>query len=276
MNKIGVMQGRLLPKYKGRYQAHPVNYWAGEFQTASKLALDLIEFIVDYNDFDANPLLSDSGLNELLGKIQETSVKVSTICADYFMEAPLHSKSLITSDQSHEVLKKLIAVSGKIGVTDIVVPCVDQSRLENNRDKDFFVKQIDSLGQNLAESKVNISIESDLNPEEISNLLSKFESANVRINYDIGNSASLGFDPSEEIDAYGDKISDVHIKDRVLHGGPVELGTGVADFDKVFKKLRDIKYSGPFIMQAYRDDEGVEIFKSQLIFAKKLINKYFN
>jgi len=276
MNKIGVMQGRLLPKYKWRYQAHPVNYWAGEFQTASKLALDLIEFIVDYNDFDANPLLSDSGLNELLGKIQETSVKVSTICADYFMEAPLHSKSLITSDQSHEVLKKLIAVSGKIGVTDIVVPCVDQSRLENNRDKDFFVKQIDSLGQNLAESKVNISIESDLNPEEISNLLSKFESANVRINYDIGNSASLGFDPSEEIDAYGDKISDVHIKDRVLHGGPVELGTGVADFDKVFKKLRDIKYSGPFIMQAYRDDEGVEIFKSQLIFAKKLINKYFN
>jgi len=276
MNKIGVMQGRLLPKYKGRYQAHPVNYWAGEFQTASKLALDLIEFIVDYNDFDANPLLSDSGLNELLGKIQETSVQVSTICADYFMEAPLHSKSLITSDQSHEVLKKLIAVSGKIGVTDIVVPCVDQSRLENNRDKDFFVKQIDSLGQNLAESKVNISIESDLNPEEISNLLSKFESANVRINYDIGNSASLGFDPSEEIDAYGDKISDVHIKDRVLHGGPVELGTGVADFDKVFKKLRDIKYSGPFIMQAYRDDEGVEIFKSQLIFAKKLINKYFN
>ena len=270
------MQGRLLPKYKGRYQAHPVNYWAGEFQTASKLALDLIEFIVDYNDFDANPLLSDSGLNELLGKIQETSVQVSTICADYFMEAPLHSKSLITSDQSHEVLKKLIAVSGKIGVTDIVVPCVDQSRLENNRDKDFFVKQIDSLGQNLAESKVNISIESDLNPEEISNLLSKFESANVRINYDIGNSASLGFDPSEEIDAYGDKISDVHIKDRVLHGGPVELGTGVADFDKVFKKLRDIKYSGPFIMQAYRDDEGVEIFKSQLIFAKKLINKYFN
>ena len=26
-NKFGIMQGRLLPKYQDRYQAHPVGYW---------------------------------------------------------------------------------------------------------------------------------------------------------------------------------------------------------------------------------------------------------
>ena len=35
MNGIGIMQGRLLPKYKERYQAHPVGYWDEEFSIAA-------------------------------------------------------------------------------------------------------------------------------------------------------------------------------------------------------------------------------------------------
>ena len=31
VNQVGVMQGRLLPKYKGRYQAHPKDTWQDEF-----------------------------------------------------------------------------------------------------------------------------------------------------------------------------------------------------------------------------------------------------
>lgn len=56
-NKIGVMQGRLLPKYQGRYQAHPLGYWREEFEVAGKLGLDCIKFIFDFNDAFKNPLL---------------------------------------------------------------------------------------------------------------------------------------------------------------------------------------------------------------------------
>ena len=34
--------------------------------------------------------------------------------------------------------------------------------------------------------------------------------------------------------------------------------------DGFFKKIKEVNYEGPFIMQAYRDDEGIEILKSQL------------
>ena len=47
MKKIGIMQGRLLPRYKGRYQAHPVNYWQAEFYIAKEMGFDQIEFILD-------------------------------------------------------------------------------------------------------------------------------------------------------------------------------------------------------------------------------------
>ena len=34
--KVGVMQGRLLPKFNGRYQAHPISYWKDEFVLVKK------------------------------------------------------------------------------------------------------------------------------------------------------------------------------------------------------------------------------------------------
>ena len=52
----------------------------------------------------------------------------------------------------------------------------------------------------------------------------------IKINYDIGNSAAQGYNVIEELDTYGNRISDIHIKDRILNGGPVILGNG-NDFD---------------------------------------------
>ena len=46
---IGVMQGRLLPKYQGRYQAHPLDSWKPEFKIAKSKSLDCIEFILVFN-----------------------------------------------------------------------------------------------------------------------------------------------------------------------------------------------------------------------------------
>ena len=65
-NKIGVMQGRLLPKYLGCYQAHPVDYWQKEFEIAKEIGLDCIEFILDYNDAEQNPLLKTGGVKEIM------------------------------------------------------------------------------------------------------------------------------------------------------------------------------------------------------------------
>ena len=64
-NIFGVIQGRLLPKYNGRYQAHPKGYWLDEFEIAKSLELDCIEFILDYNDANQNPLLNKDELNKL-------------------------------------------------------------------------------------------------------------------------------------------------------------------------------------------------------------------
>ncbi len=263
-NRLGVMEGRLLPKYQGRYQAHPVGYWQDEFPIAASLGLDLIEFIVNQEGMAENPLMTDAGIAQIRDVMNRTGVAVASICADCFMAAPLHSKDKSVADQSMVSLRQLIGNAATLGILDIVIPCVDQSSLQNPGDADRFVDALDSVIALAEAHSVNLSLETDLNPEMFSRLLERFESPRVTVNYDTGNSASLGYSPKEELAAYGVRITDIHIKDRKKGGGSVVLGTGDTDFDAFFDALSALDYDGPFIMQAYRDDEGVAVFQKQL------------
>lgn len=273
MNMIGVMQGRLLPKYQGRYQAHPVEYWQDEFPVAAELGLDCIEFILDFNDAEQNPLMRQGGVEEILILSEQTGVGVKTICADYFMEAPLHSADEAVAEESATVLRRLLAASKVLGISDIVIPCVDQSTLNGSETVDRFVQRLHPALEEAEKMAINLSLETDLAPQPFAELLDRLVSGRVTVNYDIGNSASLGYDPAEELDAYGDRISDIHIKDRKLHGGSVVLGEGDSDFDRFFGKLCEFNYRGPFIMQAYRDDEGVEVFRRQLDWVRPYLGR---
>jgi len=273
-NLIGVMQGRLLPKYQGRYQAHPVGYWQDEFPIANKTGLSYIEFILDFDGAVKNPLMDSKGVEEILSLSSQTGVEIKTICADYFMEAPLHSASEDVVKESQKVLKTLIQNSVQLGVTDIVIPCVDQSSLVDEVSVTRFIESIQPLVELAESSNINLSLETDLAPAPFVELLEKLNSPKVTVNYDTGNSSALGYDPAEELLAYGNRISDIHIKDRKYKGGSVVLGTGDTQFESFFKALSKINYHGPFIMQAYRDDEGIDVFKKQLSWIKPKIEKY--
>lgn len=265
MNPIGVMQGRLLPKYQGRYQAHPVGYWSSEFAIARRFGLDCIEFILDFNEAECNPLLRDGGLDEIHAAVERSGVRVLSVCADYFMERPLHSPDEALAAQSIAVLRRVLRAGRALGVSDIVIPCVDHASLSNRDDRQRLVAALQTVLDAAEEAGINLSLETDLAPHAFGELLACFEDgARVTVNYDIGNSAALGYDLEEELDVYGSRITDIHIKDRQWGGGPVMLGSGAADFQKFFRKLAEFDYRGPFVMQAYRDDEGLGVFQRQL------------
>ena len=60
----------------------------------------------------------------------------------------------------------------------------------------------------------------------------------------------------KEFKAYGDRILNVHIKDRALGGTTVPLGDGNANFEEVFHQLTKIRYKGNYILQTARASNG--------------------
>ncbi len=195
-----------------------------------------------------------------------------SICADFFMEHPLH-KEEAQGKKNAAVLKMLIERSPKVGVQDIVLPCVDQSSISNEAETERFVRMVSDCATDAVNKGVNISLETDLAPEPFGALIKALDSPCIKVNYDIGNSASLGYDPSIEFDTYGTLISDVHIKDRVINGGTVPLGSGDADIKYVLKRLSANGFSGPLILQAARKNPGEETqtIREYMNFVTKLL-----
>ena len=212
------------------------------------------------------PLWTTEG-KELIYKLtKSTGVGVYSVCADFFMICPLHSLDSDISEFSREVLMSLLENLNSLEVNDLVIPCVDQSSLNDETRIEAFKKQIEPIIPVAEKLGINLCLETDLPPLQFKNLIDDLSSDIVTVNYDLGNSASLGYNLKEEFEAYGDKITDIHIKDRMLGSGSVPLGEGSVDFSLFFLEFAKLNFSGQIIMQAFRDDEGLSIFKKQLDF----------
>jgi L-ribulose-5-phosphate 3-epimerase len=124
-------------------------------------------------------------------------------------------------------------------------------------DLGFFLK----LEKVLFQNRVSIAFETDLDAVASREFIQTFNPQLFGINYDIGNSASLGFDPEIEISNYGERILNVHVKDRILHGQTVPLGSGNADFRTVAKELKKFNFCGNFILQTARASDGEHAFE---------------
>ena len=68
----------------------------------------------------------------------------------------------------------------------------------------------------LDKNRQRVLFEIDLPPSKVKNFISKFNKKLFGINYDLGNSASLNFNVSEEFKLYSNRIFNIHIKDREL------------------------------------------------------------
>ena len=166
--------------------------------------------------------------------------------------------------------------SKKIGVTDIVVPLVDSSSILHDKKKyQLIVSFFKSFFHRTNIDKVNLCLETDLPPKKFLELVNEIDQPQIKINYDTGNSASLGYDFYEEFETYGHLITNIHIKDRKLNGKSVQLGLGDCKFKDILIYLSNINYEGIFILQAFRGEDGVASLIPQYDYIKKYFEKYF-
>lgn len=281
MHEIGMMQGRLTqPKGRG-IQFFPFDYWEQEFEDAKKAGLSEIEFIFDYERYVENPLWTKEGTNRLAYIQESTGVKVRAVCFDYFMRRPFfrwekEERALIRKENT-QIISNVLAGLQRIGATLIEIPLVDDSSLKNDEEKELFREWLLEIIED-APAEILFGLETDLCPQDFLPFILSFENERVGANYDSGNSSGIGYNLYEEVTTLREHIFNIHIKDRVYQGTTVKLGTGSADFEKLFKGLHEIDYKGNFILQAARADEGKELdnIKEQMAFVQGYIQKVWN
>jgi len=263
---IGFMQGRLSPILNGKIQSFPWDSWREEITLAKSIGLNVMEWTLDQERLYDNPLMTVSGQLEIVGICKEYNFSIPSLTGDCFMQAPFwKADNVDLCEKLKADFDRIVDSCGNVGIEFVVVPLVDGGSLENIQQENKLVEYLLQQESKLSKLGIKVIFESDFHPLELKRLMSRLESDVFGINYDIGNSASLGFIPFDEFEAIGDRILNVHIKDRPLGGTTVPLGEGNADFNTVFALLKAHSYASNYILQASRSDNGQHL---------EVLNKY--
>ena len=266
--KIGIVQGRLSKKINNQIQAFPKKNWKEEFFTAKKIGFDGIEFIFDNL---RNPLISEKGKKDIKKTKADTNLEIFSISCDYSMYYPLFGKS---RKKTTQISKKLIESCFDLGIPRLALSLEDNSSILNKFQAREAITSLRKILNHAEKYNILVSLETSLNVQNIKKLIQEVGSDNLRINFDLGNSCSLGEITHEAILKLKNLIYSIHIKDRTrLFGTTVKLGDGDVDFNACFKSLKKINFNGNIVIQGARGLNDINTAESYLKFVRDLIKK---
>ena len=273
--KIGIMQGRLSDPVNNEIQSFPHDTWESEFEKAHNSGYQVLEWIFD--DLE-NPILKDSEIHKIKLLSSKFNIEVNSICADYFMKEKLFDVNDTQLEENFSILKNLISQCSKMGIKILEIPLVDSSSIKNIDARNEFIQNFTHFLSDI-DSKIILNLETDLPPFEFKILLDQFKDFQVFANYDIGNSASLGYSMDDEISILKSQIKNIHVKDRIFQGQTVPLGTGDVNFESFFQKLAQIPYGGDLIIQGARStlssSDPLTVSNHYYQFVNQYVDKYF-
>ena len=269
------MQGRLSDVIDGKIQEFPWTSWREEFEIANEIGVKTMEWTLDQKNLYLNPLMSEEGQEKITRLKEQWSISIPSLTGDCFMQHPFWKSQGALQEKLLADFENIVRACGALKLDIIVIPLVDNGGLENLYQENELVKILEKYTPLIKAKNLRIAFESDFAPKELSRFINRFESSVFGINYDIGNSAALGFTPDEEFYHYGQRVINVHVKDRPLGMGTVPLGLGDANFKSVFNNLAKHKYIGNYILQTARDREGnhAQVISKYLLQIESWINQ---
>lgn len=276
MYNVGFMQGRLSEVIDGKIQAFPWRFWQEEFRQAREIEIALMEWTLDQDDLYKNPFMTAEGQKAIIRLSEETGLKIPSLTGDCFMQAPFWKSAPDNRKSLIDDFNAVVCACGSLNVQIVVVPLVDNGALTSEKEERYLIDVLAEHEPIFVANGVKIAFESDFAPIALERFIGKMNPNIFGINYDIGNSAALGFNINEEFSSYGYRILNVHIKDRPLGGTTVALGEGNADFETVFANLSECGYKGNYILQTARDASGQhsEVIKHYLDMTINWIAEY--
>ena len=227
--RFGVMQGRLSPPQNGLIQSFPWESWEEEFKIAKACGIRNIEWTLDYDGLTDNPIANILLETKIKNLAIKNGVNYKTITGDFLMQKPFWKHAGLEQEKLLNELDYILEAMAKHNSKILVLPLVDNGSCNSVKELDELKIQLLKRKQWLETNGIKVAFETDLSPTEEKDMIHEYPQNTFGINYDIGNSAALGYDIEEQITCIGNRILNVHIKDRVLGGATVPLGEGNAD-----------------------------------------------
>lgn len=258
MSQIGIYE-KALPKNMT---------WLERLTFAKNLGFDFVEMSIDETDERLARLKwSKQERQQIVTAIQETGVKIQSICLSGHRRFPLGSLDKATREKALEMMQEAIDLAADLGVRVIQLAGYDVYYEEKSvATRHYFIAGLKEAVAMAAAKQMTLAIEIMDDPfiNSVTRYLKikeQIPSPWLKVYPDVGNlSAWPENDVGYELELGQAEIVGIHLKDTlaVTPSFPgkfkeVPFGKGCVDFKGCLQTLREIGYSGPFLIEMWSE-----------------------
>ncbi len=234
-----------------------------KFDDIVKAGYDSLEFSVDGTDERLARLDWSLGeIQQVRRAAEERGVRILTLCLSGHKRYSMGNEDPEVRRRAMEMLEKALRLASHLGVRMIQYSGFDvyEDELRNDETHKWYMENTAIAAAKAAREGVMLSIEPVeghlLTCRDTIEVVREINSPFLTIYPDPANIKSLGFDPIEDLEYAKGVITAVHMRDSLpfIYDATIPFGTGNLDFDGVFKKLDELNYSGPFIVEMWNEE----------------------
>lgn len=244
-------------------KAIPDKYdWATKIKIAKEAGFDFIEMSIDESDARLKRLYWSSEKREYIKQLlDEHDMYINSICLSAHRKAPFGSSDEDTRSRAYDIMDRAIVLAKDLGVRNIQLAGYDvYYEPASEETKRRFVEGLKYAAKKASSASVMLSIEI-MDTEFIGTItrcmayIEEVRSPWLKIYPDFGNLSQWTDVPERELELGLDHIVGIHLKDTkpgVFKCVP--FGEGTVEFEKLFKKLDELEYQGPFLVEMWADN----------------------
>nr|WP_300305271.1 L-ribulose-5-phosphate 3-epimerase [uncultured Anaerostipes sp.] len=262
--------------------------WKEKMQTAKAAGFDYIEISVDESDERLARLdWSDQEIEEIRSYMKETGIVIPTMCLSGHRRFPFGSKDKATRARAFEIMEKGILLAQKLGVRCIQLATYDVYYEESDEEtKALFLDGMKKSVEMASRAGVILAMEIMDTPFvgtilRAMHYIKKIPSPYFKIYPDMGNLTQFSSDVESEFELGLAETAAIHVKETkpgVFKNVP--FGEGTVQFTNIFRKLKELNYTGMFLIEMWADnsrkqtmEEAVETIRDARLFVEDKMKK---
>lgn len=262
--------------------------WKEKMQTAKAAGFDYIEISIDESDERLARLdWSDEEIEEIRSYMKETGIVIPTMCLSGHRRFPFGSKDEATRAKAFEIMEKGILLAQKLGVRCIQLATYDVYYEESDEEtKRRFLDGMKKSVEMASRAGVILAMEIMDTPFvgtilRAMHYIKEIPSPYFKIYPDMGNLTQFSNDVESEFELGIAETVAIHVKETkpgVFKNVP--FGEGTVRFTDIFRKLKELNYTGMFLIEMWADnsrkqtmEEAVKTIKDARLFVEDKMKK---
>jgi L-ribulose-5-phosphate 3-epimerase len=270
--KYGIMEAFRMHSTQVEYGLASDGDRVSLFSKAGELGFQGIEFGIGL-DYREDPLWTGMGelRQEMKEAAQATGVESASICL-HLLNYREHSPASDASEHrktADEIIRKTIKACAHIGASVILVPFFGTASLRSEEQIQRLIDEVRRLLPIAEENRVCLGLETSLRAPDMLRIIEDIGSDYVQVYFDTGNTAGIGYDIIQEIEALGKHIVQTHIKDSP--GGT--LGKGKIDFEAAIGAFKRVGFDGYLMLETPSRSESAAAAIENLEYIRGVVEK---